>query len=64
MTECQWVGCNKPATVRIIRANAYVCDEHYLMLQYRTVIGYGEIIDSKPQGKWSDWQDVFTVEDD
>ena len=26
---CQWIGCNKPATVRIVRASACVCDEHY-----------------------------------
>ena len=27
---CQYFGCNKPATLKIIRANTNLCDDHYL----------------------------------
>ena len=29
VVRCQWIGCNKAATVKIVRANIYVCDKHH-----------------------------------
>ncbi len=31
LIECQWFSCNKPATVRVIKADSCVCDEHYVI---------------------------------
>jgi len=28
---CQYFGCNETADFKIIRANTYVCKEHYLL---------------------------------
>ena len=33
--KCQWLGCTKPATVRIVRANTLVCDKHHKLNEER-----------------------------
>jgi len=30
LVMCQWFGCDKPATLRVPRANTFVCDDHYV----------------------------------
>lgn len=27
---CQWFNCDKPATVKLLRASTCVCDEHHI----------------------------------
>lgn len=49
---CRWIGCDKPATIKIIRANTTLCDDHYLanVLRFRCVNFETEPVNVKEQG--------------
>ena len=49
---CQYFGCDKPATLKIIRANTNLCDDHYLanVLRFGCVDFETKPVNTKEQG--------------
>jgi len=41
---CQYFGCDKPATLKIVRANTNVCDDHF----YTNILKFGCIFETEP----------------
>ena len=43
--KCQWHGCQKEAAVKILRADTFVCDDHYEVnvLQFGCFLSFEKI---------------------
>jgi len=44
LVKCQYIGCDKPATLKMVRSNTCVCDEHYEL----NVLRFGCVMEVNP----------------